>query len=102
MITLSRTKTVTIPFMGVEVIAEFNVPTAEEVEAVFRGSDVKNLKDTDVFKRFTVSLKSEGIDGWADGVSADAAAAAPGTFSLVGKVVTEITKAAIITEPEKN
>ena len=100
MITLSRTKTVTVSFMGVDVMVEFNVPTAEEVETVFRGT--KDLKDTYVFKAFVTTVMSPDIEGWGDGIKADAVVALPGTFSLVGKVVTEITKAAILTDDEKN
>lgn len=100
MITLSRSKKVTVPFMGVSVSVEFNVPTAEEVETVFRGN--KDLKDTDVFKAFATSISSPDIEGWKDGVKADEVVALPGTYPLVGKAVAEITKAAVLSDSEKN
>ena len=99
MITLERTKTVMIPFMGVDVDVLFKVPTAEEAEKAFRGSDVK---DTDIFRKFVISVRSSGIEGWDTEIKADAVVSLPGTYSLVNKVALEITKATFLTEAEKN
>ena len=100
MITLSRTKTVTVPFMGIEVMVEFNVPTAEEVETVIRGN--KDLKDTDLFKAFVTTVMASEIEGWGEGIKADAVTTLPGTYPLVNKVALEIMNSAFITDDEKN
>ncbi len=99
MITISRNRTISVSFLGVDATAVFNVPTAEEVETVFRGN--KDLKDTEVFKAFTTSISSSEIEGWKDGVKADTVVALPGTYPLVGKVVAEIMKAAVLSDSEK-
>ena len=74
MISLERTKTVSIPFLDVNVDVAFNVPTAEEAQTKIRG--VKELTDTRLFKA--------------------------GTFNLVSKVAMEIVNSAILMESEKN
>lgn len=100
MITLSRTKTVTIPFLGAEVMVEFNIPTAEEVESTIRGN--KDLKDSDIFKAFVTTVMSSDIEGWAEGMKPDAVTVLPGTYPLVNAVASEIVKTAFVTEAEKN
>ena len=100
MITLSRTKTVSIPFMGADVLVEFKVPTAEDVESVFRGN--KDIKDTDIFKKFVSRVISADIEGWTDGLKPGDVTAMPGTYSLVNKAALEITQTAFLVEPEKN
>ena len=102
MITLERTKTLTVAFHGVDVSVTVNVPTAEEVESVFRSADAKTLKDSDVFKTFVTSVKSAEVTGWTAGIDASTVITQPGTFSLVNKVVGEITKLAVLSDDEKN
>ena len=80
MISLERTKTVSIPFLDVNVDVTFNVPTAEEAQTKIRG--VKELTDTGLFK--------------------DTVLNSPGTFNLVSKVAMEIVNAAFLMESEKN
>ena len=100
MITLSRTKTITVAFMGVDVEVTFNVPTAEEVETTIRGA--KDLKDSDLIKAFVTSVKSAEISGWQDGISAEETLASPGTYPLVNAIAQQIVQSAFLTEKEKN
>ena len=100
MITLERKKRITVSFMGVDVIVEFNVPTAEEVETTIRGN--KDIKDSDLFKAFTVLVRSSEIEGWKVGLAPDAVVVLPGTFPLVTKVAMEIMQTAFLSESEKN
>ncbi len=102
MITLSRIKTVNIPFMGVDVSFSFNVPTAEDVENVFRGPDAKDLKDSDILRKFGTLLTSPDIEGWSEGIKPEEAVKLPGTYTLINKCAVEIMQSAFLTEAEKN
>ena len=100
MITLERKKTITVRFMGADVTAEFNVPTAEEVETTIRGN--KDLKDSDLFKAFVTTVKSPDIEGWTEGLKPEDVVALPGTYPLMNKIALEIMQTAFLSEPEKN
>ena len=100
MITLERTRTISVPFMNAAVAVSFNIPTAEEVETTIRAS--KDIKDTDLFRAFVTKVSCPDIEGWADGLAADAVTVLPGTFPLVNKTALEIMQSAFLSEAEKN
>lgn len=102
MITLSRIKTATIRFMGVDVLFEYNVPTAEEFENEFRSPEAKNLKDSEVFKMFGRTVLTDGIEGWESGIKPEEVVSLPGTYPLVSKAAMEIMQAAYLNDAEKN
>lgn len=102
MITLERIKTVTLSFMGVDVLFDFDVPTAEDVEVTFRGPDAKDLKDSEIVKRFGRTFMSADITGWAEALKPEDVISLPGTYSLVNKAAVEVMQAAFVTEAEKN
>ena len=56
-------------------------------------------------ERFTLqgeNIVSEGIEGWENGLKPEDVTAMPGTYSIVNKVALAITKAAFLSEEEKN
>ena len=98
MITLERTHKERFTLQGENVDVTFRVPTAEDVENVFRN---KEVKDTDVFKTFVIEVVSEGIEGWEGGLKPEDVTAMPGTYSIVNKVALAVTKTAFLSEEEK-
>ncbi len=98
MISLSRKKTVEIPFLGVTVTVDFVVPTALEVEENLKGG----TKDSAIFEAFVTKVTSPDIEGWQEGVGAKTVLESPGTYPLVNKAALEVVQTAFISEAEKN
>lgn len=88
MISLKREEKKQYSFAEALVDVRFRIPTAVEAEEIL---DPKNLpKDSEVFKRFVVEIKSSDVEGWEKGVDAVEVVDLPGTFSLVHVVAFDI------------
>ena len=95
MITITKEKTVTIPFAGTEALVRFKVPSAIDVEELRS----ENLKDSDIFKKFVLEVSVE-IEGYNEFPSA--IISLPGSYPLVRDTALQIINAAMLTDFEKN
>lgn len=86
MISLKREET--RQYSSVEALVEvkYRIPDAAEAEIVI----TEQWKDTKIFEKYVLEVKSADIDGWQEGVTAEAVRKLPGTFSLIHIVAVDI------------
>ena len=86
MISLKREET--RQYSSVEALVEvrYRIPDAAEAEVVI----TEQWKDTKIFEKFVIDVKSAEIDGWEEGVKAETVRKTPGTFSLIHLVAIDV------------
>ncbi len=98
MITFKREETKKYSFAEALIEVTYRIPDALEAEQIIADQS----KDTDVFKKFVLSVKSADVEGWADGVKAEDVTILPGVFGLVHLVAVDIVKSMRVDVARKN
>lgn len=98
MFSISKERTVSLGYKGLNVEVFFRVPNAVEAEEMFK----KEKSNTSIFADFVTMVISEDIDGWADGVDAQTVLETPGLYAVVKDTAVEIVNATFLTSVEKN
>lgn len=73
-------------FEEIVVEVSYRIPTAPEGESLL----VDQVKDTAIFKKYVQTVKSNDIEGWADGIAPGDVTALPGTLGLIHSVALDI------------
>lgn len=98
MITFKKEDTRQYSFAGGLIEVTYRIADAPEAEIVLG----EQWKNTEVFKKFVLSVKSADVEGWEKGVTAEEVLSCPGTYSLVTVVTFDIVQSMRIEAQRKN
>lgn len=98
MITLSKTKTVSIEYKECRVDAVIKYLSAEEVDQAV----TDKIDNNTLFKQYVEKISSPDIEGWQDGIDPKSVPSLPGTYNIVADIAAEIFNSAFLTKKEKN
>lgn len=96
MISIARTISAEFEWQGASVTVDIKVPTAADMYSL------SGKTDTDYFMAFVTKVTSDDVDGWQNGVDAQAVLDTPGAFGLVRAVMTVIIEKAMLGAERKN
>ena len=96
MISISRTRSMTVQYGDDSLVVEFSVPSALETEDVL----LAQSKDSDIFKKFVTRISSENNEE--DTVFPSKFLELPGSYKVLNEVSKAIVKSATLGEEEKN
>lgn len=96
MITLSKTRTITLEFKDALVEVTFRIPTAADLE------DLSGKKNSYIFEKMVDKVCSPDIEGWVSGVSARVVLDAPGVYSVVSETAKAVLESAFLEKDLKN
>ena len=98
MITLAKTKKVSIEYKECRIDAVIRNLTAEEVDKAVADKTDNNT----LFRQYVEKISSPDIEGWLNGIDPKTVPSLPGTYNIVCDIASEIFNTAFLTKKEKN